>query len=286
MRTNDAESEPKTVSADEHRSADTDELEADLERLIQPGGASELSSTRVFAVIPESVFESSPAEFAEFLQSVFDAEAGDDELVDAALEPGSQPKGRQPLHALVPSEALSWRFVDLEHLLSEVAADFDEIDELLSAFHRGEGCAPELSERLRAALEEHETALGPEDVVSAIDRAPDDATRFQLLFRQARHSLRNLKVYRLSRHSPGTLVSRLRLEENLTTVRYLVEFLRAIHHAAESFERIEIPRAHIRDYLEYLYQMEDWQEMERLVRRLEKAVRRFLANQRQEPEGP
>ena len=276
MTDHDTKPDPPADLPDEGANADLDE---GLERLVQLDPSSTRPSTRVFAVIPESVFDSSPEEFAALLESVFEAEGGDEEMLDSALEPETAKTGRRPVQALVPSEALSWRFVDLEHLLSQVAADFDEIDELLAAFHRGEGCTPELSERLRTALEQHETALDPSAVVRVIDRLPDEATRFQVLFRQARHALRNLKVYRLSRHPPGRVLSLLRQEQNLPTLLYLVEFLRAIHHAAESFEKIEIPRPHIRDYLEYLYQMEDWAEMERLVQRLERAVTRFQESQ-------
>ena len=42
--------------------------------------------------------------------------------------------------------------------------------------------------------------------------------------------------------------------------------------AADSFEALDLPLPHIRDYLRHLYLMKDWNEMARLVRLLEAAV--------------
>jgi hypothetical protein len=100
--------------------------------------------------------------------------------------------------------------------------------------------------------------------------------RLELLLRQARHTLRRLQVYRLSRKQPGQLVGELRKADHLRTLQYLVGFLRSIELAAESFEQLELPRPHIRDYLEHLYSLEDWDQMAELVQTLRGAVSKYL----------
>jgi len=67
----------------------------------------------------------------------------------------------------------------------------------------------------------------------------------------------------------------MRRANDLACLQYLVEFLQAIHIAAHSLERLEIPRFHIREYLTQLYLMEDWDAMEELVNRLEDSVMRY-----------
>ena len=72
------------------------------------------------------------------------------------------------------------------------------------------------------------------------------------------------------------VISVLRHEQNLRTVQSLVEFLRSLNIAADSFEALELPQPHIRDYLRHLYMMKDWSEMGRLVQVLEIAASRLF----------
>ena len=53
---------------------------------------------------------------------------------------------------------------------------------------------------------------------------------------------------------------------------------RSIQIAADSFERLDLPRPHIRDYLEHLYSLQDWDRMAELVQSLRLAVLRFLSS--------
>ena len=69
-----------------------------------------------------------------------------------------------------------------------------------------------------------------------------------------------------------SLFYEMREEKGLAALRYLVEFLRSLQRAADSFELLELPRHHVRDYLRHLYLMKDWREMERRVKVLEMAV--------------
>lgn len=248
-----------------------DEVFPELDRL-----AGERSVRAVVAVVPEHVVCADPDKFAEYLESVFAPGDEVEAAVESALRPRDAERGSgRPLHAVVPEALLRRHDLSPEFLLDQVFSAFDEIDGILDSMRAdAAGAAGGRSRRATAVVSDRVVA-DPERLLRAVERAANQAEKLELLFRQAKHTLRRLRRYRLSRRAPGTLVGEMRHADEVRTLQYLVEFLHSIHRAADSFEAIDLPRPHIRDYLEHLYRMEDWDAMADLVQRLEQAVRRF-----------
>jgi len=222
----------------------------------------------VFGVIPEDVISASPEEFSAYLEGVLSDGVDLDDVLEHSLAPASasRPTRGHSVRAVVPDEALDHRLPDL--FLDQLFTAFEEIDSVLSSLQGpGSDNGEQHPGHTVAVVPDH--VIGdPEQLIKAIDRV-----------RQARHSLRRLDGYRLSRQPPGRLIGEMRKARHLRTLQYLVEFLRSIHTAAESFERLELPRPHIKDYLNHLYRMEDWHAMAALVRRLERAVVRYFRDE-------
>jgi hypothetical protein len=233
----------------------------------------------VFAVIPEQIISASPEEFSAFLECALSDGADLDEALDRSLTPSSErrPASGHNLRAVVPVEALDHRLP--QHFIDQVFIAFEEIDSVLSELHDQHPDIDGQGPGHAVAVVPDDVIGDPEQVLRAIDRVQDEAEKLRLLVRQARHSLRRLNGYRLSRKPPGRLIGEMRKAQHLRTLQYVVEFLRSVHTAAESFERLELPRPHIRDYLEHLYRMEDWDALSALVRRLERAVVRYLRDE-------
>jgi hypothetical protein len=232
----------------------------------------------LFAVIPETVIQASPEEFAAFLDTAFADEGEVERVLDQRLAPVArdQPAGRHAVRAVVPAELLRSCAGDADHFVSQVFAAFDEIEDVLAALEERRRTVPGGSHASTTAVVPEEVIADPAELLRAVDRVQSDATRLELLLRQARHTLRRLQVYRLSRRHPGQLLGEIRKADHLRTLQYLVEFLRSIQVAADSFEKLELPRPHIRDYLEHLYSLQDWDQMSELVGTLRGAVLRFL----------
>jgi hypothetical protein len=177
---------------------------------------------------------------------------------------------------VVPAELLRSCAGDADHFMNQVFTAFDEIEVVLAALEDRRRTVPGASHGPTTAVVPEEVIADPEALLRAVDRVQSDAVRLELLLRQARHTLRRLQVYRLSRKHPGELLGEIRKADHLRTLQYLVEFLRSIQLAADSFERLELPRPHIRDFLEHLYSLEDWGQMSELVKTLRQAVFKFL----------
>lgn len=232
---------------------------------------------QVLAAIPSEAFSASPEEFSSFLEGLFLTEAELDAAIDQFLVPGSGAEGfnlARRVRALVPPEMLETS--DTAGFIDQVFDVFDEIDEVLAALAEEDSASPDAQPGRATAIVPEEVIADPLDLIRAVDRLDSESQKLAVLFRQARHALRGLRVYRLTKKSPGEVLADIRSANHLPTLQYVVDFLSSIHQAASSFERLELPKPHIRDYLEYLYRMEDWEGMARLVARLEKAVVRYL----------
>lgn len=242
-----------------------------------PGdGAPAVPLRPIFAVIPAEVVHASPQEFSLYLESVF---AAGDELeaaIDHSLAPvaeDSDAPGRRLL-AVVPAEVMASAGGDPSSFLEQVFDAFDEIDQVLASLREETGT---VSDRFVAdiAVVPEEVIGDPVELMRSIDRVEGHAAKLALLLRQAKHCLKRLHRYRLSRRPPGAVITDMRTADDVPTLQFLVDFVRSIYVAADSFEALELPRPHIRDYLEHLYRMEDWDELSSLVRRLQQAVLRY-----------
>ncbi len=181
------------------------------------------------------------------------------------------------VRAMIPGEALS-NSDALPELLNSVLAEYEEIDHLLQSLHEHEATpAAPLPRPSVATFSAAELGSQPAGLEQALVPLASEADRFEFLFTQAKLALDRLATYRLSRQPADDLVSSLRQQKNLRSIQVLVEFLRSLHQAADSFEALALPRPHIRDYLTHLYQMRDWKEMRRLVHVLESAVEKLPA---------
>ena len=227
----------------------------------------------VYAVIPESVIQSSPEEFSTFLESVFE----DTEDLDAALErwltfsADAERGGWRAVRAVIPSDVLRRHGSYTAEFLSELFAAFDEIEAVLVELQeKGEGSAG--GHGTARAVVPDGVVADPAELSRAIEEETSESLKLEFLVRQAKHALKRLSRYRITRRTPGEVIGEMRRAGDLRTLQYVVEFLWSIHVAAASFEQLELPKVHIRDYLEHLYRMEDWEAMAGLVKRLERAV--------------
>lgn len=182
-----------------------------------------------------------------------------------------------PLQAVVPGEALDPEDHDLAGLLSSITSEYDDIDRLIGCLRESEtptdGGTAGLEDAV--AFVSAEELADPAALEQAVAPLSTEQVRLEALFARARHGLDRLHVYRLSSRSPDHLIEVMRQEKNLRAIQELVEFLRALTLAADTFESLDLPRPHIRDYLRHLYTMQDWGEMGRLVRLLELTVAGF-----------
>lgn len=204
---------------------------------------------------------------ARFLEPEVDLDAAFDRLLGRA----ERTDDAAAIKAVVPGAALGGENPDVSAFLTSVLAEYDEIERLIGALDERQTAAPADHNDAVAFISEAELA-DPEVLRRALEPLQTQSAKFHFLFAQARYALDRLDVYGLSRLKPDLLVDILQHEDNLRIVQCLVEFLRALQLAADTFEALELPRPHIRDYLRHLYQMRDWREMARLVERLEISV--------------
>ena len=208
-------------------------------------------------------------------------EAQDEEqLIDRAFPSTTEGVPLEPLTpllAVVPEAILEAPPEEVATFLESVFAAFDELDAVLSSIPEGSLEASTVRGEVPVAIVPDDVIAHPEELLQAIDRVTSESAKLELLVRHAKNDLRRLKRYRLSRQPAGAVVAEMRRADELKTLQYLVEFLHSIQTAADSFERIELPRPHIRDYLEHLYQMEDWDRLGVLVHMLERTVKRHLS---------
>ena len=202
-----------------------------------------------------------------------DGEPPHDDLLDALQR--REEARRAPIRAVVPAAALG-DAGGLAELLGSVVAEYEEIDRALAALRDETGDWQRVDPGASIAFITEAELLDPVSLERALRPLQSETARFEFLFSQARVALQRLDAYQLSRRTPEEVVARLGEEEQLRNLQYVVEFLVSLQSAAESFEELELPHPHVRDYLEHLYRMKDWREMGRLVRVLEYAVKRCL----------
>ena len=230
----------------------------------------------VFAVIPSEAFSTTPEEFSSFLEGVFDSDEDLDATLDRCLSASQESRVdslAKRVRALVPVEVMN--AVDPTAFVDDIFNAFDEIDEVLASLDEGSASEDPRGKLVTTVVPE-EAIADPLDLIRAIDRVNSEAEKLDLLFRQARHTLHKLRAYRLTRRPAGQVLNQMRHANHIPTLQYLIDFLSSIMKAADSFEMIDLPRPHIKDYLEYLYGMKDWEGMSELVRRLQGAVERCL----------
>jgi hypothetical protein len=203
-----------------------------------------------------------------------DAEARAHDRILDALQ-GREASPRAPLRALVPADALA-DAPRLTELLGSVVAEYEEIERALAALRDETGDWEALAPGSAIAFVSEAELLDPVSLERALRPLQSETARFEFLFGQARAALQRLDGYRLSHRPPAEVVARLGEAEQLRHLQHVVEFLVSLQSAADSFEELELPGPHVRDYLEHLYRMKDWREMGRLVRLLELAVERCL----------
>lgn len=182
------------------------------------------------------------------------------------------------MRAVVPGDALISGDHTLTVLLTSVLAEYEEIEKLIEGFHEHEAHANDGDGRYEEAIAyvSEEDLSDPRALAKALQPLHSESARFEFLFEMAKRALDRLDIYQLSQQPSDQVVARLRSEQNLRTVQSLVEFLRSLNIAADSFEALELPQPHIRDYLKHLYMMKDWSEMGRLVQVLEIAASRLF----------
>jgi hypothetical protein len=183
------------------------------------------------------------------------------------------------MRAVVPGDALVSGDHTLTVLLTSVLSEYEEIEKLIEGFreHEADGHAAGGAPREDAiAYVSEEDLADPRALAKALQPLHSESARFEFLFEMAKRALDRLDIYQLSQMPSEQVIGVLRNEQNLRTVQSLVEFLRSLNIAADSFEALELPQPHIRDYLRHLYMMKDWSEMGRLVQVLEIAASRLF----------
>jgi hypothetical protein len=215
-----------------------------------------------------------PRLLAQLLQTEVDL----DQAFDRLLHRGAHDPGQRLtlMKAVVPGDALISGDHTLGVLLTSVLAEYEEIERLIEGFREAEQAADgDRHDDAIAFVSEAELA-DPQVLARALQPLSSESARFEFLFEMAKRALERLDIYQLSQKGSSDIIAMLRHEQNLRTVQSLVEFLRSLNIAADSFESLDLPQPHIRDYLKHLYMMKDWQEMGRLVQVLEIAVSRLF----------
>lgn len=203
----------------------------------------------------------------QLLDEDVDLELAFDRLLDvqsASSEPDAVLKSR------LPGDCMASDHHSLAVLLSSVLAEYEDIEALIEGLRENPQTAPRRREDAVAVVSEEE--LSNPEALSRVLEPLQERDRFEKLFESAKGALDELDIYELSRKSPTEVVTVLREGGNLRTVQSSVDFLRSLSVAADTFETMDLPHPHIREYLRHLYLMRDWGEMSRLVGLLEVAV--------------
>lgn len=228
---------------------------------------------------PAAKISAGEAPRPRLLSQLLGTEVDLDEAFDRLVRrpPPLQSEEKMTMRAVVPGEALVSGDHTLTVLLTSVLAEYEEIEKLIEGFreHEAMNDPGHLSRDAIAYVSEEELS-DPLALAKALAPLHSESARFEFLFEMAKRALDRLDIYQLSQMPSKEVVSKLRHEQNLRTVQSLVEFLRSLNIAADSFEALELPQPHIRDYLRHLYMMKDWNEMGRLVQVLEIAASRLF----------
>lgn len=206
---------------------------------------------------------------AAVLERLLDAETDLDAAFDRLSRKASDKADSGSMRAVVPGEALASGDLTLAVLLASVLSEYEEIEEMLDGL-REIDATHTIDDQVLVISQEQ--LADPHRLHTALENLRTETERFEFLFAAAKNSLDRLDVFELSKRTTEELVTILQSEGNLGRLQALVEFLRYLQDAAESFEALALPRPHIRDYLHQLYTMRNWQEMGRLVGVLSGAV--------------
>lgn len=210
------------------------------------------------------------------LERLLDAETDLDAAFDRLARKASKRKSgvassrdSGEVRALVPGEALASGDLTMAVLLTSMLTEYEEIEHVLDGLREVDGS--HIIEDQVLVISEEQLA-DPHRLHDALENLRSESERFEFLFGTAKAALDRLDVFDLSSRPTEELVSILQSEGNLGRLQALVEFLRYLQDAAESFEALALPKPHIRDYLRQLYMMRNWREMGRLVDVLTGAV--------------
>lgn len=220
----------------------------------------------------------------KLLSHLLDEDVDLDQVFDRIV--ASQRDGavdKEVVKAVLPDPSLGTQDVTLAVLLASVLSEYEDIERLIEGFREQPVVGAAENETVRGADEPggeiHEAVavvteaeLADPEALSRALEPLQERDRFEFLFDTAKSALNRLDPYELSRKPPGELVAVLREQGQLETIQALVDFLRSLNAAAESFEALDMPTPHIREYLRHLYLMGNWNEMSRLVGLLEVAV--------------
>lgn len=186
----------------------------------------------------------------------------------------------QPLKIVIPSQALHQDGLSLAQLLTNLVADYDEIDGLLDGLQDAsvEPAPPSATQTIEDAIAfvSHAELADPEALRRAVEPLQAARGHLDLQLAKMRRCLDRLDVYRLSRLPSHALMPILQQPDHMDSLQGLEEFLRSLNRAADAFEALDLPRPHIRDFLRHLCAMPDWKEMGHLVHILEAAVQGAL----------
>lgn len=210
---------------------------------------------------------------AAVLERLLDAETDLDAAFDRLARKASKSESGS-MRAVVPGEALASGDLTLAVLLASVLSEYEEIEDMLDGLREVDG-GHTIDDQVLVISQEQ--LADPHRLHTALETLRTETERFEFLFATAKTSLDRLDVFELSKRPTEELVAILQSEGNLGRLQALVEFLRFLQDAAESFEALALPRPHIRDYLHQLYTMRNWQEMGRLVGVLTGAVSSLYA---------
>ena len=188
-----------------------------------------------------------------------------DRMMSATADTGSSVK------ALIPAEMLKAGDGSLAELLTSALAEYEEIEKALDRLSRRDSGPGTVVEDAVAVVSDDDLA-DPAALERALAPLQTRTDQLEFLYARAKFGLDRLDIYHLSRMSPERLVQVMRREPNHRSVQHLVQYLHALNAAADAFEKLAIPRPHIRDYLRYLYSLADWDEMFRMVGVLQVAV--------------
>ncbi len=242
----------------------------------EPLASTEVTYRSLLTAIPGEAFDTTAQEFTGFLEGLFETEEELETTLNRCLSPSTTSGGAamvRQVRALVPAELLGG--YGASGFIDQVFSAFDEIEEVLKPFRTEVSTGSSDSMSTTMAIVPESVLADPAELIRAIDLLEDEAQKLDILFRQAKHVLHKLRAYRLTKRSTGNLLSEMRSNNHIPTLQYVVDFLRSIQQAATNFEKLELPRPHIRDYLEHLYHLKDWESMAELVRRFEEAVPRY-----------
>ena len=206
---------------------------------------------------------------SHLLDEDVDLDEAFDRLLDAQQDHGVD---RSLLKSVLPGDSLASGDKTLAEQLASVLSEYEDIEQLIEGLRENHGDAQPLKSIEDAVAVVSEAELANPEALSRALEPLQEQTRFECLFEVAKGALDELDIYELSRKSPNDLVSVLRQGGNLRTVQTSVDFLRSLNIAADTFESMDLPRPHIREYLRHLYLMRDWDEMARLIGLLEVAV--------------